>query len=398
MPNYRSMKKIIKIIALISLVFSLTIANVVLAAVIAKQTLAPGTLFKFKGDAAVYFVASDATAYPFPDQETFFSWYPSFNKVKVYEKNTIANATSKLLVTMKPGARVIKFGNDPKLYAVSQGAKLRWIVTEKVLTDLFGSSWRNYYEQLPPERLREYSISDKITDAKNFNRAAERTNVTISQELNRRKILNKETIAIDGSIIPLFKSLTEDVSGAFSPAFKPTIFYYTLKTKFSEDRITFTPVVYDSFMTVKVKDYTVEAGKSITIDIPSGDSDIPLYVFTPDGRVNTYTVRVSRIGPNNDYNLSSLTENLNDTLWPTFKPNLFVYSVRAKETENKITIKATPKDPKARLVIDNKDFSASAASSGYEKTLVKGLNTIQIQVIAENGASIKYTVEIQKPI
>lgn len=140
----------------------LTLPATVLAATTKGKTLPPGTVFKFKQEKTVYFVASDATAYPFPDQQTFFSWYPSFSKVKVQDKGTVANTLSKLPVSLKPGARVVKFGTDPKLYAVSQGARLRWITNEKVLVDLFGQNWRNYFETLPSERIREYSLAEKI--------------------------------------------------------------------------------------------------------------------------------------------------------------------------------------------------------------------------------------------
>lgn len=364
-------------------------------AAVAKQTLSPGTTFKFKDGRVVYYVAGDAVAYPFPNQETFLSWFPSFGKVKNLDKKTVANTLSKTSITLKPGARVVKFGNDPKLYAVSGGARLRWITSEKVLKEIFTTGWQNYYVQLPASQINNYSISDKIDKADQYHRQVERSNITISQELNRLKVLKKDFIDSEGQTIPLLKSLGESSSGSLSPAFKSKTFFYTVKLKFSEDRISLTPKAYQPFMVVKVKDYTVKDGEKVIIDVPTGTTDIPILAYIPGERSNTYTLHVIRGEANDDNRLTSLSENLSAPLWPTFKSNILEYSMRAKENETRVVIRAKAHSTDAKVYIDGNEYIQGSA---YEKDLKLGANSVQVQVVAQNGTATKYTINIQKPI
>lgn len=359
----------------------------------AGKTLPPGTIFKYKGVGTVYFVASDAKAYPFPDEATYFSWNPSFAKLKVVERKDVANVSMKSIITVKPGTRVIKFGNDPKLYAVSRGARLRWIKNEDVLTDLYSTTWRNYFITLPANRMNDYSIGEAIAKAGAYHKNDERTNVTISSELYARGLNRKDTVGQSGVGVPLIKSLTESLKGSLKPAFTPQATYYTITALYNEDKITLTPKAYDDYMTVTVGDYTVADGASITLDLSIGETDIPVKVSAPDGGNVTYTVRITRTKPSDNALLSALTENLADATWPAFKPHEYSYTIYAKSTENSVTLRPKTADDKSRLMIDGNEVKSNA---NYEKVLKTGENKIEITVLAENGTSQKYTVTVKK--
>lgn len=361
-----------------------------------KNTLLPGTTFKYKDSKLVYYIAGDAVAYPFPNQETFLSWFPSFARVKTFDKKTVTNTISKKSVTLKPGARAVKFGNDPKIYAVGRGARLRWITTEKTLKEIFGNNWQNFYVQLPASQIYNYSISDKIEKADQYHRADERSNVTISQELARLKILKKDFTDGDGKTIPLLKSFGETASGSFAPKFNPRNFSYTVTLKFSEERITLSPRAYQPFMMVKVKDYVVKDGEKVVIDVPPGTTEIPVIAYLTDGSdPTTYLIKVIRAEAGTENKLASLSENLSAPLWPSFKPNIIEYSMRAKESETRVIIKAKAKSKDARVFIDGDEY---IQGSSYEKNLKLGANSVQVQVVAQDGSATKYTINIQKPI
>ncbi len=381
---------------IVSLLFSIIVLfsflQPVSAAVTAK-TLPPGTLFRFSTEKTIYFVASDAKAYPFPDEATFFSWYPSFAKVKVVEKKDVLNVILKNIISLKPGTRVVKFGDDPKLYAIARGARLRWIKNENVLSDLYTTTWRNYFVTLPAIRLNDYSIGAVIDKASLYQKNDERTNVTISQELYARGFARKDTVAPGGAAVPLLKSLTENVKGALSPNFKPQTTYYTLKTDFNEDKITLTSKAYDDYMTIMVGDYNVADGSPITLDIPIGETDIPIKVSSPDGTHVIYTIRMKRAKPGDSKLLSSLTENLSDSFWPTFQPHSYDYTIYAKSSESSIILHAKTEDDKARLTIDGNSVASNAS---YDKTLKPGENKIELLVTAENGYAQKYTLTVKK--
>lgn len=384
--------KIPKVLIVLALMFSVALVSLKAEAA---STLPTNTLFTLKGSKVVYYVAGDAVAYPFPNEQVFLSWFPSFDKVKTYDKKEVKNTLSKTFVTAKPGARVIKFGNDPKLYAVSKGARLNWIMNEKALVEIFGANWRSYFINLPAASISDYSISDKIEKGNQYSRATQRSYNTITQELNRLKVLKKDFIDGEGNTIPLLKTLTENGSGSLSPKFSSKTFAYTYKLNATEENVTFTPTAFADFMKIKVKDYPVESGKGVKIDIPGGTTEVPVEVSLPNGRFNTYLVTVTRPLPNGNSRLSSLTENLSRSLRPLFNANTFDYELTALESEDTITIKAKPANSAARIVIDGIEYTPNTS---YNKDLRLGANTIDIQVIAADGTVTRYTIKIQKPV
>lgn len=362
----------------------------------AASTLPPNTLFKFKGTKVVYYVAGDAVAYPFPNEQVFLSWYPSFAKVKTYDRKDVLNTLSKTYVTIKPGARVVKFGSDPKLYAVTKGARLNWITNEKTVVELYGSSWRSYYVNLPASTISQYSISDRIEKSNQYSRSTQRSYNTITQELNRLNVLQKGFIDSEGNTVPLLKSLTENGSGVFSPAFSARTFSYSYNLKSTDERITFVPTAYADFMQIKINDYPVKSGGSVKLDIPGGKTEIPVVVSMPDGsKSNTYKILIDRGLPSANSRLISLSENLSRSLRPVFKSTVRDYDLFAGQDETSITIRAKQHVSSARVYIDGSEYTAN---TNYTKELKPGMNKITIQVIAQDGSASYYTITIEKPV
>lgn len=379
----------------VSLIISLALICPQLTQAATAKTLPPGTLFKFQGTGTVYFVASDAKAYTFPDEATFYSWFPSFSKVKVMDRKDVANTTVKTIISVKPGARIVKFGTDPKLYAVSRGARLRWIQTEQLLSDLFSSDWRNYFITLPASRLSDYAIGEAISKASSYHRNDERLNVTISQELYARGFVRKDNVAPGGASLPLIKSLTENLKDSLKPSFNPQTTYYSINAQYNEDKITLVPKAYEDYMTISVGDYAVADSSGITLDIPAGKTDFPIKVSSPDGTSVIYTLHIVRGEGSDNHLLSSLSENLIDTMWPSFQSHFYDYTVYAKEAETSITVRAQAADTTSYITIDGNRIGASGS---FQRNLHTGDNVMKIVVTSQNGYTQTYTLTVKKVV
>lgn len=393
------MKKITEYFIVISLFASFLSGGVVLAATktpVVKQTLEVGTVYRIIGKPGVYTIASDGKGYPFPDEATFFSWVSGYNKIKAYNANQVANvAVKSAIITLKPGARLVRFGEETKVYLVTQGARLRWVRTEAIAHEMFGDNWqKNYLVSLPLNRKKDYVLSADITSADQVDRVEERS-VTIAQELLNRKVVkivktNTKQPTLD--IVGL-KSLKENITAALNPSFAPAVNYYYLKAKYSEDKITLTPESFNSStQTIYVNDYAVPNKTAITLDLPVGDLDIPIRVKSSKEE-SKYTVKVTREEPSENTYLASLTENLSGSFSSKFSKSTRDYTMEATGKELSMKVVARVEDSKSRLFVDGHEVSSG---SSYEKGLKIGLNVVQFVVLSESGVSDRYTITVRK--
>ncbi len=395
------MKKFTEFFTALAIAFSLTIltSSAVLAATnsAAKTILPFGTVFKIKTAPQVYYVAENKIAYGIPDEATFFSWFPSFNKIQIYPKGTIGNTVSKSILTIKPGARVVKFGTDPRLYTISKGARVRWIRDEETLRQLFGNNWESYLATLNAKRKSDYILGTDIKKTADFDRASERLGITPNDELIARKIFipSKSSTIVPKVTITQLKGLGENSTSALQPAFSPFITSYRLNVPFREDKITITPSVTDKTLKISVAENEVVSGKGIILDAPLGSTNVSITVTSPAGVVEKYLLVINRAKPSENTLLNSLTENLSDTFSPKFSPNTRNYEITATGKENVITVVPKLASSLSKLVIDGQNY---ASGTKFQKGLVQGNNNVvQILVISESGIADRYAITIKKP-
>ena len=395
------MKKFTEFFAALAITLSITILTgsaVFAATKSAPKTVLPtGSLFKFSSGPQIYYVAENGTAYGVPDEATFFSWFGSFKKVISYPKNTVANTISKSIITIKPGARVIKFGNKPELYTVSKGARLRWIRNEESLVKLFGEKWQNYFVILPESRRSDYALGADIKKALDFDRTAERVGITANDDLVARKIVvhSKTYAKAPVAVVTKLKSLKENSTSALVPSFSSFITSYKLTVPFREDKVTITPAATDSKMKISVRDIEVVSGTSITLDVPIGSINVPITVTSPEGGVEKYLLVLNRSKASENTYLSSLTENLSGSLTPKFAPYIRDYEITATGKEEIITVVPKSQDPLSRMIIDGNEYSSGTK---FQKALVQGnTNVVQVVIISESGIADRYAITIKKP-
>jgi len=130
-----------------------------------------GDLIKGSGD-AVYYYGADGNRHPFPGAKIYFSWYANFNNIKEITNTQLASLVMGENVTYKPGVRMVKLTTSPKVYAVDQGAVLRWVVSESAAAELYGSNWNTFINDLSDDLFSDYTIGADITGLSDFDPAA----------------------------------------------------------------------------------------------------------------------------------------------------------------------------------------------------------------------------------
>ena len=126
-------------------------------------TLAAGDLIK-GSLSAVYYYGADGKRYVFPNENTYFSWYPDFSTVKVITDAELADISIGGNTTIRPGTFLIKITSDPKVYAVTSGGNLHWVETEDIAVKLWGADWATWVVDVPDSFFTNYSIDSSISD------------------------------------------------------------------------------------------------------------------------------------------------------------------------------------------------------------------------------------------
>ena len=127
-------------------------------------TLSSGDLIKASGP-AVYYYASDAKRYVFPNETTFFSWFPNFSSVKTITDAELAAISIGGNLTLRAGTKLVKITTDPKVYAVEPGGVLRWVESEAIATSLFGSDWAHRVVDVPDAFFTNYTTGPSLASA-----------------------------------------------------------------------------------------------------------------------------------------------------------------------------------------------------------------------------------------
>ena len=123
-----------------------------------------GDLIKSESLSTVYVVGGDGLRHPFPNELTFFSWFTSFESVKVISGDDLSSITLGGPVRVRPGTWMIMIQSDPKVYAVEPGGVIRWVETEEVATALWGDTWNQKIVDIEPTYFNKYTVGDSISD------------------------------------------------------------------------------------------------------------------------------------------------------------------------------------------------------------------------------------------
>ena len=98
----------------------------------------------------------------FPNPKVFASWYKDFSGVQTVTNEDLAMVPLAGNVTYRPGVKLVKIQSDPKVYAVAQGERLRWVVSPTIAAKLYGTNWVKQVDDIDATFFRNYKIGDPI--------------------------------------------------------------------------------------------------------------------------------------------------------------------------------------------------------------------------------------------
>lgn len=143
------------------------------------QAVVSNTLIKGSSP-AVYWYASNGKRYVFPNVKTYYTWFTSndFGRVQVISDYELSQLPLGGNVTYRGGAKLVKITTDPRVYAVSRYGTLRWVTSEYLAAQLYGSNWRWQVEDVPDAYFVNYTLGNPIYSASDFNVSTEYNGVS----------------------------------------------------------------------------------------------------------------------------------------------------------------------------------------------------------------------------
>ncbi len=125
---------------------------------------ARGKLIKGESTSSVYYISGEER-FVFPNEQIFKSWYEDFDDVETIDDEQLADYTLGGNVTYRPGTRLVKLTNNPKVYAVEPGGILRWVTSETIALSLYGEDWASRVDDLADGFFTSYEIGNDLEDA-----------------------------------------------------------------------------------------------------------------------------------------------------------------------------------------------------------------------------------------
>ncbi|MBU1032582.1 MAG: hypothetical protein ABII13_03195 [Patescibacteria group bacterium] len=129
-----------------------------------------GDLIRGETINTVYYFGPDGKRYVFPNEKTYFTWYPDFSNVKIIADSELsAMPLGRSNVTYRPGYKMVKITTDPKVYAIDQGGILRWVKTAELAETLYGLNWKGRIDDIPDPFFVNYKLGTPIENSSQYN-------------------------------------------------------------------------------------------------------------------------------------------------------------------------------------------------------------------------------------
>ncbi|MEO5927593.1 MAG: Ig-like domain-containing protein [Patescibacteria group bacterium] len=116
-------------------------------------------------DTAVYYYGANGKRYVFPNEKTYFTWYPDFTHVQILPLDQMSLVPIGGNITYRPGTRMLKFQTDTKTYVVTRGGVLRWATTEEVAKGWFGNNWNTYIDDVSEAFYINYTFGEPVANS-----------------------------------------------------------------------------------------------------------------------------------------------------------------------------------------------------------------------------------------
>ena len=194
-------------------------------------------------------------------------------------------------------------------------------------------------------------------------------------------------------------------AGLLSPTFSATTTAYTTTVNNATTSITVTPTKFDANASIQIRvngnnySTTTSGVASSALALNVGINTIDVKVIAEDGTTNkTYTITVNR-APSTNANLSSLTTTAG-ALSPAFAAATTAYTASVAYSTTNVTVTPTVADASATIQVRVNGGSYATINSGSASPALDlnfGPNTIDVNVVASDGATIKtYTIAVSR--
>lgn len=187
-------------------------------------------------------------------------------------------------------------------------------------------------------------------------------------------------------------------AGDLVPLFNPAenVTEFSVSVAYSVYDMTVTPSVNEPHALVKVNGLDVVSGtESQPINLNVGDNTINVDVTAQDGiTAKNYKITVVRGEPNQDATLGALTVSAGELI-PVFNQAVTEYAISVDNSVYETTIKPVSNGYNAVIRVNGLIVSSGFVTEPIN--LVVGTNTINIEVTAEDGVTVKtYVVRITR--
>lgn len=147
-----------------TIVWSLGLAAFPLTAQAA--TIAAGDLITAPGTSAVYYY-DGAKRWVFPNEKTYFTWYPDFSQVKEITDTELGDIPIGGNVVYQAGRLLVKITTDPKVYFVGEDGMLHHVTSEAIASGLWGPDWASMVRDVPDGFFVNYQVGAALDDPEN---------------------------------------------------------------------------------------------------------------------------------------------------------------------------------------------------------------------------------------
>ncbi len=120
-----------------------------------------GQYIKGESWTTVYYI--DGTLrYPFMDTQTFLTYEESFDDVMTVADDVLANYDIGRPMFPNPGVVLVKIQSIEKVYALTDSVTLRWITSEDLAVEMYGSDWAEYVIDVPVTAWGHFTVGEDV--------------------------------------------------------------------------------------------------------------------------------------------------------------------------------------------------------------------------------------------
>ena len=127
---------------------------------------------------AVYYYGEDGDRHAFPNENVYFTWYDHYDDVITVTPEFMASISLGANVTYHPGTKMVTFQTTHDVYTVSRGGELRYVSSEDVAEDLYGTDWNTQIDDISDAFFGNYTFGDDINDATDYDVDEQRNSVS----------------------------------------------------------------------------------------------------------------------------------------------------------------------------------------------------------------------------